>query len=87
MSVESSWGTSPIIASDCPVVGGDVFAVDLNRARRRIDDAADDADQRRFAGAVGAEQGENLALLYFKIDVLKSRKAGGVSFGKIGDTE
>jgi hypothetical protein len=43
------------------VVGDDVVAVDRTRARAGIDDAADDADQRGLAGAVGAEQGEDLA--------------------------
>ena len=43
------------------IVGDDVVAVDRDGARGRIDDAADDADQRGLAGAVRAEQREDLA--------------------------
>src|SRR5207249_10823380 len=42
------------------VVGDDVVAVDPNVAGRRIDDPADDANQRRLACAVGAEQRKDL---------------------------
>src|SRR5208283_233243 len=49
----------------------DVVAVDRDRAAARLDDAADDVDQRRLAGAVGAEQGENLAAADLEIDGLE----------------
>jgi hypothetical protein len=39
------------------------------------DDAADDADQRGLAGAVGAEQSENLALLDLQVDTLERLQA------------
>ncbi len=44
------------------VVADDVAAVGADVAGRRLDDAADDADERRLAGAVWAEQREDLAL-------------------------
>jgi hypothetical protein len=44
----------------------------------RIDDAADDADQRRLAGAVRAEQRENLAVRDFQADILQRLKTGGI---------
>jgi hypothetical protein len=43
------------------VVAHDVVAVTVTRAAAGVDDAADDADQRGLAGAVGAEQREDLA--------------------------
>ena len=39
-----------------------------------IDDAADDADEGGLAGAVRAEQAENLALRDVEVDVLQRRK-------------
>ena len=50
-----------------------------------VDDAADDADQRRLAGAVGAEQREDLAAADLEVDVLESVEAGGVGLGDAGD--
>src|SRR6516162_2781040 len=55
------------------------MAVDLHRARRRIDDAADDADQSRLAGAIRAEQRENLAVADVEVDVFKRLESGGVN--------
>src|SRR5215469_4654560 len=55
------------------------MAVDPHRARRRIDDAADDADQGRLAGAIRAEQRENLAVADVEIDVFKRLESGGVN--------
>jgi hypothetical protein len=43
------------------VVAHDVVPVGEHRAGARVDDAADDADQRGLAGAVGPEQREDLA--------------------------
>ena len=39
-----------------------------------VDDAADDADERGLAGAVGAEQREDLAALDIEVTVLSAWK-------------
>src|SRR3546814_1856306 len=65
------------------IVPCDVVPVDQDLALGRIDDAADDADQGRLAGAVGAEQGENLAAADLRIDVLQRPEAGGVGLGEL----
>ena len=57
------------------VVRDDVMAVDRHGARGRLDDAADDADQRGLAGAVRAEQREDLAAADVEIDVLERLEA------------
>ena len=61
-------------------VTDDVVTRRGDRARGRRDDAADDADQRRLAGAVGAEQGENFALADLKAHILQRRAAAGIGF-------
>ena len=43
------------------VVGDDVVAADRTVPADGVDDAADDVDQRRLAGAVRSEQREDLA--------------------------
>ncbi|PAV69056.1 hypothetical protein WR25_04918 [Diploscapter pachys] len=48
---------------------------DVDRAGRRRDDAADDADQRRLAGAVRAEQREDFALVDRQFDAVESGEA------------
>ena len=53
--------------------------------RARIDDAADDADQRRLAGAVRAEQREDLAAPDLEVDVLQRLEAGRVGLRQVGD--
>jgi len=67
------------------VVLDDVVAVDQYATAAGIDDAADDADQRGLAGAVGAEQGEDLALADVEVDALERRVAGSVSLGELLD--
>jgi hypothetical protein len=59
--------------------------VDGHAARRRVDDPADDADQRRLAGAVGAEQRENLAAAYVQVDALQRLETGRVGFRDVGN--
>src|SRR3974377_815656 len=61
------------------------MAVDLHRARRRIDDAANDADQGRFAGPIRAEQRENLAVTDVEIDVFERLESGGVNLSETRD--
>ncbi len=57
------------------VVRDDVMTVHRHGARGRLHDPADDVDQRRLAGAVGAEQRKNLAVADVQIDVLERAKA------------
>ena len=59
----------------------------VTRARAGVDDAADDADQRRLAGAVGAEQREDLAAPDLEVDVLERLEARGVGLGRRRATE
>ncbi len=57
------------------VVGDDVMAIDGHLAGRGIDDAADDADQRRLAGPVRAEQRKDFAALDVEVDGFERLKA------------
>ena len=50
-----------------------------------VDDAADDADQRGLAGAVGPEQREDLAAPDVEVDVLQRLEARGIGLGQVGD--
>ena len=68
-------------------VAHDVVAVGRDRAGGRGDDAADDVDQRGLAGAVRAQQRENLAAADLEIDVLERVEAGGVGLGKTRNGE
>jgi hypothetical protein len=52
-------------------VPDDVVAADQHLAGRRIDETADDRDQRRLAGAVRAEKREDLAFLDLQVDALQ----------------
>src|SRR5678816_2050558 len=56
------------LRSGAAIIAHDIAAIDENTTRRRRHNAADNTDQSRFAGAVGTEQGENLALEDFEID-------------------
>jgi hypothetical protein len=67
------------------VILDDVVAVDRNRALRRIENAADDPDQRGLACAVRTEQCENLAAPDLEIDYFQRLETGRVSLGQIGD--
>ena len=49
----------------------------------RIDDAADDADQRGLAGAVRPQQREDLAAPDVEIDVVQRLETGAVGLGQI----
>src|SRR3546814_19070123 len=68
----SDW-SSDVCSSD--LIADRIVPVDGDRARRRRHDAADDADQRRLARAVGAEQRENLAAFDVEIDRLQRAEA------------
>jgi hypothetical protein len=62
-----------------------VAAVHRHRAAGRIDDAADDADQRGLAGAVRSEQRENLAAPDVQVDAFQRLEAGLVGFREIAE--
>src|SRR3546814_16249570 len=56
-------------------------------AADRLDQTANDAVQRGLAGAVRAEQGEDIAGPYFQVDMLQRLKAGIVSFRQVRDRD
>jgi hypothetical protein len=49
------------------------------------DDAADDVDQRRLAGTVRAEQGEDLSLPDLQIDALQRLVPGSIGLAQVLD--
>ena len=71
------------------IVGKNVVAIDGNAPFGRVGDAANRADERRLAGAVRAEQRENLAAANFEIDVLERAETGRslTSVTKISSSE
>ncbi len=75
----------PDQAAGLAVIDDDVMAVDLNAAFRRVDDAADDTDQRRLAGAVGTQKRENFPTADIQADILQRLKAGVIGFRQVGD--
>jgi hypothetical protein len=50
------------------VLGGDVFALELDRTLARIDDARDGLENRGLAGAVGAQHRADLAAAHLQAD-------------------
>ncbi len=69
------------------VVAHDVVTVRDDAPAARRDDAADDVDQRGLAGAVRAEEGEDLALAYLEIDRLERAHARGVRLTDVLDRD
>ncbi|MOA54919.1 hypothetical protein D3C78_1786190 [compost metagenome] len=57
------------------------MAIGQHPAVGRVDDAADDADQRRLARAVRPEQGEDFTALNVQVDALERLESRGVSLG------
>jgi hypothetical protein len=57
------------------IVFDDIMTLGEHASRARPDDAADDADQRRLAGAIGAEQSEYLAATDVERDVAQRGEA------------
>ena len=60
----------PRPAIRCGGMRGDVLAVEDDPARGRLVDAADQVEDRRLAGAVRADDREDLALLHVEADVV-----------------
>ena len=75
------------LAARGAVVAHDVVAVGEHRAGAGVDDAADDADQRGLAGAVGPEQREDLAAADVEVDVLERLEARGVGLADVADRD
>ncbi|MNF00817.1 hypothetical protein D3C80_1997050 [compost metagenome] len=57
------------------------MAIGQHPAVGRVDDATDDADQRRLARAVRPEQGEDFTALNVQVDALERLESRGVSLG------
>src|SRR5205823_3007205 len=49
---------------------GDIGLLESDGARVRLEEAADDIDERRLAGAVGADERQHLALANGEVDVV-----------------
>ena len=77
----------PDAGTGVAVVLHDVVAGGGHRARARRHDSAHDVDQRGLAGAVRAEQGEDLALLDVEVHRFERLQAGGVGLRKVFDRE
>ena len=67
------------------VVAHDIVPVGEHGAGAGVDDAADDADQRGLAGAVGSEQGKDLAATDVEVDLLERHLAGRVGLAHVAD--
>src|SRR5690606_38306906 len=64
--------------------GGDVLAVEEEPARGRIVDAADQVEDGGLAGAVGADDGEDLAALHGEADVIDGADAAETDAQPLG---
>src|SRR5690606_34751015 len=58
----------PALHDVCGVARGDVLAVELDRSLERVDDARNRLQDRRLAGAVGPEDGRDLAFAHLQAD-------------------
>ena len=67
------------------IVLDEMMASDQHRTGGRIDDAADDVDQRGLAGAVRPEQREDFPARDVEIDALQRMKSGRIGLDQIGD--
>jgi hypothetical protein len=66
-------------------VGHDVVAVRDDLPGGGVDDAADDADERGLAGAVGPEQREDLAALDLDVQVPRLTRRASALEGNVSD--
>jgi hypothetical protein len=71
--------------ADTPLRVSSPFSKD--RPGRRRDDATDGVDQRGLARAIGAEQGEDLALTDIEIDVLERLEPALVGLAEAPDRQ
>src|SRR6266568_3778552 len=64
-----------------------MMSVNQDGAARRIDDAADDVDQRGLAGAVRPQQREDFTTPDLQIDALERLKPGRIGLDDIRDRD
>ena len=64
-----------------------VVAEHLDAAAGLVDQRGDDTDDRRFAGAVGTEQREKIALLHVEVDAFERLDAVLVDLGELAEDE
>jgi hypothetical protein len=89
-SKTSSCGHDADLPARRRVVAVDVVAEDGDASRRRTRQTGEDADQRRLAGAVRAEQAEELALLDVEADVVEGAHVAasrGVGLGDVDERD
>ena len=67
--------------------GGDVLAVPVDLAGRRLDQPVDAAEQGRFSRAGKADHGEELAVLDFEADIGQRLRSALIDLGEILDFE
>ena len=70
-STAENWPVTPITCADRVGLAGDVMAGDLDLAAVGGDQGRQDADHRRLARTVGAEQGEDGALGDVEVDAVE----------------
>jgi len=80
-------GHEPDHGACLPVLAPDVVPVDEHLPRSRVDDPADDADERRLAGAVRTEEREDLALRDLEVDRLQRLEARREGLAQLLDGE
>src|SRR5210317_630760 len=76
---EANTGTGLTIVPD------DIMAINRHHAGTGIYNAADDTDQSSFAGTIGTEQCDDLAIFDFQTDIFKRLEAGLIGFRKVCD--
>jgi hypothetical protein len=60
------------------------MTVDQNDALSRINNPANDADQRRLSSAVWTQQGKNFSTVDAQVDLVERLEARSVGLGEIG---
>ncbi len=70
-----------------PRVALDVEAAGHHPATGGVDQSAGNADQGGLAGAIGAQQGEDFALLDLEVDRPQCGQAAGIGFGEVLDPQ
>src|SRR3984893_14808329 len=72
------------LGSRGPVVADDVMAAGDDGASGRIDDPADDIDERRLACAIWTKQAKYLSLADLQVDFLEGLEARGIGLAQTG---
>src|SRR5690554_377706 len=66
---------------------GQLDVAELDRARGRLDEAVDAADQGAFAGARGADEGDHLTFWHGEVDALQRRLTAPVALDQRAELE